>query len=510
MLAAWAAISLTGCAVGIVHSSDGESGQINVGAGVGDAGTGEGGAAAGVDRSRVPEVGKPPSMKMPEIQDYRMPDGMRVVLVERHEAPLVSLELQFRGGASAHSAADAGLAALTADMLDEGTRTRSALEIADAVDQLGASLSSTAGYDASSVRLSVLRSGFADALGILADVVVNPTFPRAELERVKRERLGRIVQRSDEPAALADDALARVLYGSKHPYGEPLLGTETTLDALGRDDVVAYYRDRYVPGQATLVVVGDVTRDTLDSLVTKAFDGWSGKGEDVLEPEAADAAAGHHIYIVDKPGAAQSEIRVGRVAVSRSTDAYIPLIVLNTVLGGSFTSRLNQKLREEKGYTYGARSSFDMRRAPGPFEASAAVATPVTDSAVLEFVHEIDRIRDEPVPEDELARARKYLAYRLPQSFESDDDVVRMLSGLVRYDVPPDFYSGYVDAVLAVTAADVSRVARAELGSDRMVIVVAGDRAAIEEPLRRLGLGEVTVLPRDALEGVTASEGGGE
>ncbi len=505
MLAAWTAISLTGCAVGMSVSSDTESGHVAVGVGAGGAGT----SGAALDRSRAPGVGQPPTMEMPEIQDYRLDDGMRVVLVERSELPLVSLELQLRGGASAHPARKAGLAALTADMMDEGTRTRSALQIADAVDLLGASLSSTAGYDASSVRLSVLSPRLSEALDILADVVADPTFPPAELERIKKERLGRVIQRSDQPGALADDAFARVLYGPEHPYGEPLLGTDATLRALTRDDVVAYHRARYVPGMATLVVVGDVTRAVLDSVLGTAFAGWSGHGEDVPAPAATTAKPGHHIYIVDKPGAAQSEIRIGRVAVSRSTDAYYPLVVLNTVLGGSFTSRLNQNLREEKGYTYGARSFFDMRRGPGPFEASAAVATPVTDSAVLEFVREIDRVRDEPVPAEELARARNYLALRLPQHFESDADVVRMLSDLVRYDLAPDFYSGYVNAVLGVSAADVARAADRELGSSRMAIVVAGDRAAIEEPLERLGVGEVTVLPKAAGGTSTDAEGGG-
>lgn len=502
MLATWAAISLTGCAVGMSYSSDGEGGRMSVGAGVGRA------ASDTLDRSQIPDVGRPPSMELPEIQDYRLSDGMRVVLVERHEVPLVSLELQVRGGASAQSPEEAGLAALTADMLDEGTQTRSALEIADAVDLLGASLSTTAGYDDSSVRLSVLRPRFEEGLAIVADIVVNPTFPTSELERVKKERLGRVIQRSDQPAALADDAFARVLYGPEHPYGEPLLGTAKTLEALTRDDVVAFHRERYAPGQATLVVVGDVTRETLDSLLTTAFTGWSGHGRDVPVPTASTATSGRHIYIVDRPGSAQSEIRVGRVAVARSTDEYYPLVVLNTVLGGSFTSRLNQKLREEKGYTYGAHSYFDMRRGPGPFEASAAVATAVTDSAVLEFVREIDRVGDEPVADDELTRARNYLALRLPQRFESDDDVARMLSGLVRYDVAPDFYSDYVSDVLAVTAGDVRRAADDELGSRDMAIVVAGDRAAIEEPLKRLGLGPVTVLPATTTDTPNA-EGGG-
>jgi len=380
-------------------------------------------------------------------------------------------------------------------MVDEGTATRSALEIADAVDLLGATLSSTAGYDASQLRLSVLSSRFPEALAILADVVVNPAFPEAELERVRKERLARVVQRSDMPAALADDAFAKVLYGDGHPYGAPLLGTEESLPALTRDDVSAFHRGRYAPAQATLVVAGDVTRAALDSLLAEAFAGWTGRGVDPEPLPPPGHGPARAIYIVDKPGAAQSEVRVGHVAVARDTAAYHPLTVLNTVLGGSFTSRLNSKLREEKGYTYGAGSFFDMRRAPGPFEATAAVATAVTDSAVTDFVNEIGRMTDEAVPAEELARARNYLALRLPQRFESVDDLVRRVAELTAYGIPLDFWSGYVAGVEAVDPATVLEAARSHLDLGRMVVVVAGDRAAIGEPLRALDLGPVVVLP---------------
>jgi zinc protease len=303
-----------------------------------------------------------------------------------------------------------------------------------------------------------------------------------------------VVQRSDVPAALAEDAFAEVLYGADHPYGASLLGTKESLEALTRDDVAAFHRARYAPGQATLVVAGDVKRADLDSLLAGAFAGWTGRGVDPAPLAGSAPREGRAIYVVDKPGASQSEVRVGHVAVARDTDAYYPLTVLNTVLGGSFTSRLNAKLREEKGYTYGAGSFFDMRRAPGPFEATAAVATEVTDSAVVDFVREIERMSAEAVPADELDRARNYLALRLPQRFESLDDVVRRLAELVTYDVPLDFWSGYVAGVEAVDAAAVMEGARRMLDTGRTAVVIAGDRSAIEEPLKALGLGPVVVL----------------
>lgn len=451
-------------------------------------------ATDSLDRSRVPEVGPPPSMTFPEVQEYRLDNGMRVVLWERHALPLVSLELQFRGGASTHPASRAGLAALAADMIDEGTTTRDALEIADALDVLGATLTSSAGYDASHVRLSVLRDKLPEGLAVVADVVMRPTFPESEVVRVRRERVDRVLQRSAEPAALAEDSFVEVLYGRDHAYGASLLGTRESLEALTRADVEAFHRARYAPGQATLVVVGDIARADLDALLARTFAGWRGRGVDPDPLPAAPVASRRAVYLVDRPGATQSEVRLGCVGASRDTPDFYPLAVMNTILGGSFTSRLNMKLREERGFTYGAGSTFDMRVAPGPFEAGAAVSTQVTDAAVADFVDEIRRLRDDGVSVDELARARNYLALRVPQRFESVDDVVRRLAELVAYGIPLDFYAGYVSGVDHVDARDVRRVAERYLPVERMTIVVAGDRSLVEEPLRALGLGPVTVL----------------
>jgi predicted Zn-dependent peptidase len=492
-IGAWTAASVVGCAAGMQYSSDPETGVNSVTLGVESAG--EETSRQSLDRSRAPRVGEPPSLALPEVEDYVLGNGLRVVLVGRDDLPLVSLELQLRGGASAHPASKAGLAGLTADMLDEGTEARSALEIAEAVELLGATLVSSAGYDASQIRLSVLRSRFEDALEVLADLVVRPAFSEDELERVRGERIARAVQRMDRPGALADDAFIRVLYGDDHPYGAPLLGTVESLEGLTRDDVVEFHRERYAPGQATLIVAGDVVREDLDQILTIAFEGWSGPGQD--PPGLADppAATGGTVYLVDKPGASQSEVRIGRVAASRATDEYHTLTVMNTVLGGSFTSRLNMKLREEKGYTYGAGSYFDMRRANGPFEASAAISTLATDSAVADFLAEIELLSGEPVPEDELSRARNYLSLRLPQRFETTDDLVGALSSLVLYDIPIGFYEAYVGEVQGVDAQAVLDAARAWLTPSLLSIVVAGDRSEVEEDLDALGLGPVVVLP---------------
>jgi predicted Zn-dependent peptidase len=492
-IAAWAVGSAVGCAAGLQYSSDPETGVDSVTLGVGS--EGREASRQSLDRSRVPDVGEPPSLALPEIEDYTLDNGLRVILVERDEVPLVSLELQLRGGASAHPVSKAGLAGFTADMLDEGTQSRSALQIAEVVELLGATLVSSAGYDASQIRLSVLRAKLEDALEVLADLVVRPTFPDDEMERVRRERRARVVQRADRPGALADDAFIRVLYGDDHPYGAPLLGTVESLERLTRDDVVEFHRTRYRPGQATLVVAGDVVREDLDTLLAEVFEGWSGSGQVPPELPVPAGATGGSVYLADKPGASQSEVRVGRVAVSRATDEYFTLTVMNTVLGGSFTSRLNMKLREEKGYTYGAGSFFDMRRANGPFEASAAVSTVSTDSAVRDFLSEILRLSQEPVPEDELSRARNYLSLRLPQRFETVDDLVGSLASLALYDVPLGFYEGYVDQVQGVDAEAILGAARAHLSPSLLSVVIVGDRSMVEEALNELGMGPVVVLP---------------
>lgn len=498
---------LGGCAATVSSGPGPEEGSREVQVGVRGGGRPAArGAQQSFDRSRPPRVAEPPALDLPEVEDYTLPNGLRVVLVERPALPLVSLELVFPGGASAHPAQKAGLASLTAEMIDEGTEERTALEIADALDFLGASFFTTAGYDDARVGLTVLSGKFEDALDIVAEVVTRPSFPQAELDRVKAERAARILQLRDVPGALADNAFARILYGDDHPYGAPLIGTAASLEGLTRDDAVAFHGDRYRPDGATLIVAGDVERDELDRLLEKAFAGWTGAQRAAAPPAPPAAGPAPGIYLVDRPGSAQSEVRVGRVSLPRATNDYFVAMVTNTVLGGSFTSRLNSNLREDKGYTYGARSFFDMRQAPGPFEASAAVATPVTAPSVVEFVKEIRGMSEAPVPEDELARARNYLALRLPQRFETVSDIVARLSELVRFGLPLDFFEGYVPGVLDVDADAVRAFAARALPVDDMVIVIAGDRAKVEEPLRALGLGPVTVLERSAEEAPDADE----
>lgn len=446
-----------------------------------------------LDRTRPPALGEPPAVNFPTLQRHRLSNGLEVVLLEHHELPVVDVQLVVRTGAAADAPVVAGRASLTADVLDEGTSTRNALELSDALDFLGATLETAASWDASYASLHVLAPRLAAGLELLADVALNAAFPAGELERIRKERLTQILQQRDEPRVLANQAFAAVVYGAEHPFGSPLLGTQASVTRLDRDALVRFYRTYYRPNNAFLVVVGDVTPATLIPQLERSLGSWQPASVPAVTLPPPPPANPTAIYLVDRPGAAQSEVRVGHVGVPRDTPDYFPLLVMNTVLGGSFTSRLNQKLREEKGYTYGAGSVFDFRRGPGPFRALAAVFTGVTDSALVLFLQEIGRIREQPVPEAELERATSFLVLGLPQRLETAGDLAHELSELALYDLGEDFFDRFVARVRAVTAEDVQRVARACLRPDRLAIVIAGDRAQIEGRLRALGVGPLQI-----------------
>lgn len=447
------------------------------------------------DRSSPPTPGPPPALKLPAIEKRTLTNGLPVWIVQHHEVPLAQINLIVRSGSAADPAGKFGVAAFTAAMLDEGAGSRSALELAEAIDFLGAQLSTTSSFDQSGIRLSTPTARMEDALALMADVALRPTFPSADLERLRTERLTQLLQARDDPALLVQLAFPRVVFGREHRYGTPGIGTEAVLKSLTRDDLVGFYRAHYRPDNATLLIVGDVTAEAVLPLVERAFGGWKAEGpaQKAAELPAAPQVTGRSVYLVDKPGAAQSQIRIGRVGVSRSAPDQAAIDVLNAILGGSFTSRLNTNLREEHGYSYGAYSAFDRRRGAGPFLAFAGVQTDKTAEALTEFFKELDRIH-EPIPSDELERARRYLALGFPGEFETTGDLARKLEELVVYGLPDDEFQTYIGRVQKVTAADVRRLADQLIRPDSMAVVVVGDRARIEAPIRALNLGPVRVL----------------
>src|SRR5215212_3783270 len=336
------------------------------------------------DRSKPPALGPAPSLKLPNIQKLKLSNGVNVWIVEHHEVPLAQVNVIVRSGSAADPIGKYGVGSLTAAMLDEGAGTRNSLELADALEFLGANLSTTSSFDYSAIRMSVPVSKLADALPLMADVALRPTLPAADLDRIKKERLTALLQAKDNPAALIGLAFPRVVFGPTHRYGTSANGLPPTIESFTVADLQAFYRAHYRPDNATLLVVGDITQAAIMPMLEKQFGAWKVEGVAPLVAEVPMAAQlkSRAIYIVDKPGAAQSQIRIGWVGVPRSTPDYFALRVLNTILGEAFTSRLNQNLREEHGYSYGASSRFDMRSSAGPFYAAAGVQTDKTSESV--------------------------------------------------------------------------------------------------------------------------------
>jgi predicted Zn-dependent peptidase len=457
------------------------------------------GAQQAPDRSKAPVTGPPPVLKLPPIQKRTLANGLPVWVVEMHEVPVAHIGVLVRAGAAADPAGKFGLANFTASMLDEGAGTRDALALADAVEFIGASLTTGSSYDIASIRMQTPVAKLDDALQILADVVMRPTFPEPELDRLRKERLTRLLQTRDQPAALATAAFSRLVFGPRHRYGTPNLGNEASNSEMRSSDLKAFYTSYYQPRNAHVLVVGDVTADAVVTKLEKALGGWKNAGA-VPAPDlqAAPQHAARQIYLVDKPGAAQSEIRIGGVGVARRTPDYFVLDVLNTVLGGSFTSRLNNNLREQHGYAYGAGSGFDMRAAPGPFVASAAVQTDKTVESLQEFFKELDGMK-KPVPADELAKAKNLETLGFPSGFETTTGMAGNLAELVIYGLPESFFAEYVPKIQAVTSADVERAAKQYLVTDKFAVVVVGDLAKIEKAIRELNLGPVRVIKLDEI-----------
>jgi predicted Zn-dependent peptidase len=452
------------------------------------------------DRTKPPAIGPAPSLRLPAIQKQKLSNGVPVWIVEHHEVPLAQINLIVRSGSAADPIGKFGVGSLTAAMLDEGAGSRSALELADALEFLGANLSTISSFDSSAVRMSVPVSKLGDALPLMADVALRPTFPAAELERLRKERLTALLQARDNPGTLIQMAFPRIIYGPTHRYGTPANGLPPAIESMTAADLQAFYRAHYRPDNATLLVVGDVTPALIVPMLEKTFGSWKAEGMAPLVAAVPNAPQlkSRQVYIVDKPGSAQSQVRIGWVGVPRSTPDYAGLEVLNTILGGSFTSRLNENLREKNGYAYGASSVFDMRQSAGPFLATANVQTDKTSEAIKEFFVELNGIL-EPVPAEELTKAKNYVALGFPGEFETTGDLARKLEELVVYNLPETTFTDFVAAVSKVTGGDLQRLAARYIQPDKMAVVVVGDRKEIENKIRELNLGPVNFVSIDEL-----------
>ena len=448
------------------------------------------------DRSVPPKAGPPPPLKVPSIQKRTLSSGVPVWIVELHKVPVVHVSLVVKSGSGVDPVGKYGIASLTAEMLDEGAGQRNSLQIADAIDYLGASLSTSSTSDASFVDLHVPVARLGDALPIMADVALRPSFPQAELQRVRKELLASLLQAQDDPASLIQFAFPRLVFGPQHRYGTVSIGTVAAVKGFSVADLRQFHAQHYVPSNAALIVTGDVTAASTVVRLEAAFGAWKGAPAPHTAVPAAPQLTTRQVYLIDKPGAAQSQIRIGWVGVPRSTPDYFALRVLNTILGGSFTSRLNQNLREEHGYAYGASSSFDMRSAAGPFYAGAGVQTDKTAEALTEFFKELDAIR-KPVPAEEIEKAKSYLSLLLPRNFETTESLAGSLAQVFVYNLPADYYTTYTTRIRAVTAADVQRAAERYIQPDKFAVVIVGDRKAIEPGIKALNLGPIKTIEID-------------
>jgi len=440
-----------------------------------------------INRTVAPEPGAPRPYHFPHIHRTTLENGLHVLVAENHNAPIVALRAIVKSGADHDVTELAGLASLAADLLDEGAGDRDAIGLAEEVGRLGGALGTGADWDASYISIEVLSRTVNEAVSILGDVSFRATFPPDALERVRSERMMEILQQRDEPAAIAGKRFAGLLYGSGS-YGNPIIGTSDSVTRITLDDARSFYEQHYVPNNASVVVSGDISPNDAVDLVRGAFGSWK-RGEEPPRPAIKpNAIEGSRIYLIDRPQAVQSEIRVGHIGVSRSSDDYFAINVMNALLGGIFNSRINLNLREKHGYTYGARSTFAFRRGAGPFVVSAPVRNEVTRESVEEVLSELRRIRTGDVEARELDETKSYMMGVFPATVQSASDIASRLLDMELYSLPEDYFDRYRENIGAITRDDIARVANKYVDPDRALIVIVGNAAQVREPLGTLGM----------------------
>ena len=444
-----------------------------------------------------PVPGPAAEYHFPRFTRLSLDNGARIVHSAVHRLPLVTVVVILDNGAAAEPASNRGVAAMTAAMLLEGTEGKTADDIIDAFEQLGASIDAGADWDATIVKLTVRAERLDAAMELLGEILREPAFPDRGFARVKAERLAAIDQVKADPGALADEAVSRIVYSPRARYARPVGGATEDVEPMDVRDVREFHARTYAPARATFVVVGDVAEDAARSAVAKASRGWrSDTGESAATaPVSPDdpASSARATHLVRKPAAPQSEVRLAHRGLPRSHPDYFPAVVMNSLLGGLFSSRINLNLRERHGYTYGASSYFDWRRNTGPFVISTAVQSDVTSRAVAETLAEIARIKAEAVSEAELSLATSYLAGVFPLRYETTAAIASALANLVVFGLSDDYYDSYRENILSVTAETVLAAARNHLDERSMQLVVVGDADAIAPDLERLGIGPLTV-----------------
>jgi len=450
-------------------------------------------------RASLPAPGEKHAFKVPAVKRLRLKNGLPVILAESHKLPLVSVDLIVKTGSSANAKDKAGLASLTANMLDEGTKKRTATQIASEVAQLGATLNCYATWDATAVSLSVLAENLERALPVWADVLLDPAFAKDDFERVADNLVSSLAQRKDYPPVVAGQVYARALWGEAHPFGWPDTGTQASIKKLTPADVKRFYETFYVPNNAVLVVAGDITEKQLRAKIEPLLATWKAKMIPTLKLPKTEAPAKPRIVLVDKPGAPQSSIRIGLPGIERKNPDYYRALVTNQILGGGF-KRLAMNLRETKGWTYGVGSQFDARRAPGPWTVSGEFVAAHTADAVEEILKEIEKLRAEEVTDKELAETKDEIIGAFPARFATAAQLASQMTALAVYDLPPTELDGFVAKIAAVNKEQVRQMARKYFRPDNLLIVVVGDRASNEAALRKIAEVERRDLDGDVIE----------
>jgi zinc protease len=443
--------------------------------------------------AKQPAVGPFPSLVMPKPLAFTLSNGIGVVAVQRQAAPIVALNLVIRTGADHDPPGQTGLASFTAEMMDEGAGTRSALEIAEALERLGADLWVGSGRDGAQLNLQVPSAEFGQALDIATDIVLRPRFDTADWERVRHDRLTSLQQRRDQPESVADLITALTLYGPSHPYGRPVDGMESTLDAISLDDVRDFHARFWIPNNAVLTMAGDFDPATLVADLEQAFSTWRPAAIPATRPTPALPSL-PRLILVDRPAAPQSVLRIVGPGSSRLSPDRPAVSMLNVVLGGTFTSRLNFTLREKKGYTYGASTGFSAFRRPSSFTARTSVFTQNTAAAVADSLTEIGRMRTDDIGESEMTKARATLFDRTAEALSTASGVAGTFADIGLYGLPADEPARFIAAVAATTPEDLRQAAARYLDPDKLAIIVVGDRATVEPELRAIGLPAPVVL----------------
>jgi len=451
-------------------------------------------AQQGIDRKKIPPPAPAPVLHVPAWSKSVLANGAELIVSEKHDLPLVSFSMTFLGGDDQFEPAGRqGVASLTAALLSEGTKTRNGEALSNALQLLGTSVTSSVSGESGNVGFVSTSAKFGPTLDILADMLLNSTFPAAGLERLRGQRLVALTQARAQPGSIANRVFPRIVFGSNHPYGR--LVTEESLKAITRDDIVAFHKAYYQPGRALITVVGDTTSSAVKPVIEKALAAWTKGGErPTFNYPAVSEPRQTTIFLVDKPGAAQSTFAIGRPGPPRSTPDYYALQVMNTILGGMFQSRLNANIREEKGYSYGVNSNFAYGKGPGAFRAGGDIVTAKSDAALVEFMKELRGIvGSRPITDEELTTAKDALIQRLPATFASVSSINSAITTLWTQRLPDDYYQQYANRVAAITKDDVLRVAKQYVTVDNLAVVIVGDRSVIEGPLKATGLAPIVL-----------------